>query len=137
MFTIFRRCELTLLIIWAMGGKMGEGPAFVNKGDLLIGKIAMAVYLNWLISSILTLFSSFVVCLQAVSWWNFFLFIDELQWWEETGQVTFTTFSCRNTKESSLLHLCLFRRLLHFVVCSVIYWYTDNTNFKHVTHLII
>lgn len=28
-----------------MGGKMGKEPAFVNKGDLLIGKIAVAIYL--------------------------------------------------------------------------------------------
>lgn len=137
MFTIFRRCELTLIIIWVMGGKNGERTSFVNKGDLLIGKIAMAIYLIWYISTILTLFSAFVVCLQAVSWWNFFLFIDELQWWEETGQVIFITSSCRNMKESSLLNLCFIRLSLHFVVCSVICWYTDNTNFKRVTHLII
>lgn len=28
-----------------MGGKMGKEPAFVSEGDLLIGKIAMAIYL--------------------------------------------------------------------------------------------
>lgn len=46
MFTIFRRCELTLLINVGYGGiKMGKDLAFVNKGGLLIGKIAMAIYL--------------------------------------------------------------------------------------------
>lgn len=28
-----------------MGGKNGERTSFVNKGDLLIGKNAMAIYL--------------------------------------------------------------------------------------------
>lgn len=63
MFTIFRRCELTLLINVGYGGiKMGKDLAFVNKSGLLIGKIAMAIYLIWYICSILTLFSPFVVC---------------------------------------------------------------------------
>lgn len=65
MFTAFRKCELTLLIIWIMGGKMRKEPAFVNEGDLLIGKIAMAIYLIWYIFSILTLFSAFVVCYRV------------------------------------------------------------------------